>query len=335
MLASLALKGVAQVLVADPGLGSASHKLAQIVRYGQDQPHLRWRLWMPASTRLHPESPWQALASSGLLFAQPHPAPALLLLSDAADWREAKRIYGDRPDLPKLHLLHGLDLRHWGHGALGQPAVRVALGEGLAEGLRRSQRLREPLQVLPACLDPETLPPPSLLKQGCLVLGRDHQELALAVQQGLLAAGFSCRCELSPWPRTRWQQAMADSAVVVHLASPDGRPDLGQRQLAAMAMGAALVVDGRPLADGLHRHGSNALVCLADAADLIQAAAQLLQDSALRARLVQGGKAVLLRHRTALERLRFQEVLDQLPSHWSAARLAHAAPALSPLPPSR
>ena len=102
-----------------------------------------------------------------------------------------------------------------------------------------------------------------------------------------------------------------------------------------MAMGAALVVDGRPLADGLHRHGSNALVCLADAAELIQAAAQLLQDSALRARLVQGGKAVLLRHRTALERLRFQEVLDQLPSHWSAARLAHAAPALFPLPPSR
>jgi xanthine dehydrogenase molybdopterin-binding subunit B len=72
-----------------------------------------------------------------------------------------------------------------------------------------------------------------------------------------------------------------------------------------------------------------------DAAELIQAATGLLQDSALRARLVQGGKAVLLRHRTALERLRFQEVLDQLPSHWSAARLAHAAPALSPLPPSR
>ena len=48
-----------------------------------------------------------------------------------------------------------------------------------------------------------------------------------------------------------------------------------------------------------------------------------------------GSVLLLLRHRTALERLRFQEVLDQLPSHWSAARLAHAAPALSPLPPSR
>ena len=323
------------MLVADPGLGSASHKLAQIVRYGQDQPHLRWRLWMPPSTRLPPDSPWQALAGSGLLFAQPHPAPALLVLSDAADWKEAKRIYGDRPDLPKLHLLHGVDLRHWGHGALNQPAVRVALGEAVAEGLRRSHRLREPLQVLPACLDLETLPPPSLLKQGCLVLGQDHPELGLAVQQGLLAAGFTCRCELSPWPLARWQQTMAEAAVVVHLASPDGIPDLGQRQLAAMALGAALVVDERPLADGLHRHGSNSLVCLADAAELIQAASGLLQDSAGRARLVQGGKAVLLRHRTALERLRFQELLDQLPSHWSAARSAHAAPPLPPLPSTR
>jgi hypothetical protein len=326
---SLSLKGVAQMLVADPGVGSASHKLAQIFRYGQDQPHLRMRLWMPANTRLQPDSPWLPLAISGTLFSQPHLAPALLLISDAADWREAQRIYGQRPDLPKLHLLHGADLRQWGYGALAQPAVRVALGEAVAEGLRRSQRLREPLHVLPVCLDPETLPAPSLVKQGCLVLARRHPALGLAVQQGLLAEGISCRCELSPWPRHRWQQAMAEAAVVVQLASPGREPGLGVQQLAAMAMGAALVLDEPPLADGFLRDGYNALVRLADAVELTQSAVQLLRDGSLRDRLVQGGKATLLRHRCALERLRFQELLHQLPDHWSAARAAHAITSLS------
>jgi len=316
------------MLVAAPGVGSGSHKLAQIVRYGQDQPHLRWRLWMPAATRLQPDSPWRELAVAGTLFPQPHPAPALLLISDAEDWREARRIYGHRPDLPKLHLLRGADLRHWGHGALAEPAVRVALGEAVAEGLRRGQRLREPLHVLPVGLDPDTLPAPSLMKRGCLLLAHRHPALGLAVQQGLMAEGISCRSELSPWPRQRWQQAMAEAAVVVQLASPHGEPGLGERQLAAMALGAALVVDQPPLADAVVRDGYNAFVRLADAAELTQAALQLLRDGSLRDRLVQGGKATLLRHRCALERLRFQDLLDQLPDHWSAARAAHAATAL-------
>jgi hypothetical protein len=316
------------MLVADPGMGSASHKLAQIFHHGQEHPHLRFRLWMPPSTCLQPDSPWRHLALPGTLFTEPHPAPALLLLSDAADWREVRRIYGRRPDLPKLHLLRGADLRHWGHGALAQPAVRVALGEAVAAGLRGSAGLREPLQVLPIGLDPETLPAPSLLKQGCLVVARHHPALGLAVQQGLMAQGISCRSELAPWPRHRWQQAMADAAVVVHLASAHGEPDLGERQLAAMALGAALVLDETPLAGGFVRDGYNAQVRLADAAELTQAALQLLRDSSLRDRLVQGGKATLLRHRCALERLRFQELLDHLPDHWSAARAAHAATAL-------
>lgn len=318
------------MVVAEPGLGSASHKLAQIFRYGQQHPHLRMRLWMPAATDLPPDSPWQPLARAGLLLARPHPAPALLLLSDAADWREARRIYGSRSDLPRLHLLHGADLRHWGHGALNQPAIRLALGEAVAAALERNVPLREPLHVLPMALDPESLPRPSLQKQGIVVLAREHPALGLAVQQALIDRGLACRCEVSPWSRQRWQQELAGASVVVVLASPDGLPGLGLRRLAAMALGAALVVEERRDDDGLLRDGQNALVRMGDARALAQAAALLLQDEALRDRLVQSAKSTLLRHRTALERLRLETLLADLERHWSEARAAHVTSVAQP-----
>ena len=312
------------MLVADPSVGGAAYKLAEIFRYGQQQPHLRMRLWLPPDTALPPESPWWPLATPGTLFSHPHPAPALLLLSDAADWRVANRVYGPRRDLPRIHLITGTDLRHWGHGALDQPAVRVALGESVAEGLRGLQRVREPLEVLPIGIDPDALPPAQPVKKGCLVLARDHPVLGLAVQQALAAQGVPCLCELSRWPEERWQRALARAAVVILIGSPDGVPSLGLRRLTAMAMGAALVLDERPFPDGLQRDGQNALVRLPDAAELAQAAVQLLGDAVLRDRLVQGGKALLLRHRSALERLRFQQLLEQIPHHWSAAQQSHA-----------
>lgn len=318
------------MLVAEPGLGSAGHKLAQIFRYGQQHPQLRMRLWMPAATDLAPDGAWAPLARAGLLLAQPHPAPALLILSDAADWRQAQRIYGSRPDLPRLHLLHGADLRHWGHGALNKPAIRVALGEGVAAALRRCVPLREPLHVLPIALDVDSLPRPSLQKQGIVLLARDHPALGLAVQQVLLDSGLGCRCEVSPWSRRRWQQELADAAVVVVLASPEGLPGLGLRRLSAMALGAAIVAEERRDDDGLLRDGQNALVRVGNARELAQAASQLLQDEVLREHLVQSAKSTLLRHRTALERLRLESLLADMERHWSEAQAAHSTPALLP-----
>jgi len=326
----LSVTGVAQMLVAEPGLGSASHKLAQIFVDCQQQASLRMRLWMPPSTHLSPESPWLSLADSGQLLARPHPAPALLILSDAADWLAANQIYGERPDLPRLHLLHGADLRHWGHGALAQPAIRLAFGEGVAAALRRTVAFKEPLHVLPMALEPHDLPRPALVRQGVLVLAGDHPALGLAVQQTLLERGLPCRCEVSTWSRQRWQQALAEAVVVVVLASPYGLPGLGLRRLAAMALGTALVMEERRDDDGLVRNGQNGVVRLGDARELAQAAAEVYKDDQFRQRLVQGGHSTVLRYRTALERLRLQAVLNDLPAHWSQARAAHLNPVSLP-----
>ena len=142
------------MLVADPRSGGAAHKLTELIGYAQGFEQLKLRLWMPTDAALPAHSPWLRFAQPDTLFSAPHPAPAFLLLSDAADWQAAQRIYGPRLDLPKLHLLHGASLRDWGHGASRSPAVRVSCGEAVAEELRQQGRFVEPLHTLPMGIDP-------------------------------------------------------------------------------------------------------------------------------------------------------------------------------------
>ena len=318
----MTVKGVAQMLVAEPTDGEAAFKLAQLFRYGQQRQGLRMRLWMPLATSLRTESPWFRLAKPGVLQTQLHPAPALLLLSDAADWRAAQAFYGDRPDLPKVHLLHRADLRQWGHGALGQPAIRVALGEAVAQALKDHPEIREPIAVMPLGMDPEDLPPAPVVKAGCLVLARDQPALGLALHQALQAQGIPTMCELSPWPLLQWQRALAAAEVVVVLSSVQA-PGLDLRRLAAMALGTVVVMDEPSFDDGLCRDGENALIRLADGQELAKAVRQVQDDPGLRRRLIAGGRSTLLRYRTARERLCFNDLIDSLADHWSTARASH------------
>ena len=208
------LSGIAQVLVADPRSGGAAHKLTELIGHAQGFEQLKLRLWMPTDAALPAHSPWLRFAQPGTLFSAPHPAPACLLLSDAADWQAAQRIYGPRLDLPKLHLLHGASLRDWGHGAAVTPAVRVG-AEAVTERCA-SKVAVEPLHTLPMGIDTQALPPVAPLKQGCLILAR-RSALGLALQQAIAAQGYGVSCGLSRGVVQRWQQALAEAAVVIVL----------------------------------------------------------------------------------------------------------------------
>ena len=317
------------MLVASPGLGSPSRKLAQFFRYGCQIDGSRWQLWMPDTTHLDPSSPWHGLARPGVLSTTPHPAPALLLLSDASDWHAAAKLYGQAANVPRLHLLWGTDARHWGHGAQLQPAVRASMGHGVGMALTQLGVFREMVHRLPMGLDPEDLPSPALSKSPTpVILARHQPALGLALQQALQQRGMASRCELHAWPERQWHAAVSQAAVVVVLAPPPGQAGLGLRRLAAMALGAAVVCDEWQPDDGLCRDGFNALIRTANADDLANAVMTLLEPAGfgLRDGLVAGGKATLLRHRTALERLRFEELLEDFPEHWQLACRCHDEP---------
>jgi hypothetical protein len=251
----------------------------------------------------------------------------LLVLSDAADWKAATRLYVDTTAIPRLHLLRGADLRHWGHGARTRPAVRAALGMGVAIALEQQMIFREPIHTLPIGLDPEDLPAPSLARHNQpLILARHQPALGLALQQALQKRNVESRCELAPWPRAQWLDAMAQARVVVVLSPDASKPGLGLRRLAAMALETALVCDEPTLDDGLCKDGVNSCICTANTEDLANTVVRLLNPAgqSWRDQLIAGGKATLLRHRCALERLRFGQLLEAFPEHWQHARTCHA-----------
>jgi hypothetical protein len=320
-------KGPIQVLAADPASGEAGLKLCQFFRYAHADGQRQLRLWLPPQLELEVGSPWEVLQQQGLVQAQPHPAPALLLLSDAADWQAARRLYGPVLPAPVLQLFRGSDLRSWGHGATRQPAIRVAIGRAVAEALERQGLLREAMHTVPLGWDADDLPVQGAAprEQDVLILAGDHPALGLAVQAKLQEQGQVCRLELTPWPLQQWLAALARAAAVVVIDPELPVPGLGLRRFAAMALRTPLVCTAAPFTDELCRDGHNALVRPAEAAALVRAVQELVGPGglALRARLVDGGLAALVRHRRARERLEFEQLLDRTPSLWQQACSCH------------
>lgn len=331
------------MLVAAPGAGGAALKLSQFFRYAVANGSRRARIWMPATTVLADDSPWQPLLHEGWIQQRPLSNPELLLLSDAADWQAAARLYGSGHQGSRLQLLWGSDLRSWGHGALRQPAIRVAMGSGIGQALATAAPVREPIHTLPIGLDPEDLVPllgRPLLGQSrtcdVVLLAQHNPALGLAIQAQLQQRGLSCRTELTPWPLQQALRAMGQAGVAVVLSPPAGQGSLGLLRLAAMALQVPLVCDQREPDDGLCQHERNAWIGPADAAALAAAASLLLEPtgSSLRRRLIDGGLGTLVRHRRARERLEFETLLDALRQHWQQACHCHSE-AMQPAAPAR
>jgi hypothetical protein len=324
------------MLAADPPSAEVGLKLCQFFRYAHAEGQRQVRLWLPPSVRLEAESPWHTLLREGHVQSQWHPAPALLLLSDAADWQLVRRLYGPALPAPVMQLFWSSDLRSWGHGAASQPAIRVALGHAVASALERQAVLREPIHTLPIGWDPDDLPAVAAgpRDDSVLILAGEHPVLGMALQARLGEQQCSCRLELTPWPLPRWLAAMAQASLVVVIDPELPQPGLGLRRFAALAMQTPLVSTQTPFGDVFCRDGKNALVRPPEVAALAAAVQELLDPGAavLRRRLIDAGLATLVRHRRARERLEFEQLLDSSLKLWQQARSCHSEGVMSAAP---
>lgn len=321
------------MLAAEPPSGEVGLKLSQFFRYAHADGQRQVRLWIPPGVHLEVGSPWWPLLQDGHVQAEWHPAPALLLLSAAADWQVARRLYGAALSMPVMQLFWGSDLRCWGHGAGRRPAIRVALGRAVAEALERQAVLPEPIHTVPLGWDPDDIPvsAPSQRDGEVLILAGRHPALGLAVQAQLRQQALACRLELTPWPLQQWLTELVAASLVVVIDPEWPQPGLGLRRFAALASQKPLVCTTAAFADELCRDGHNALVRPADAAALAQAVMELLAPggAALRGRLIDAGLGSLVRHRRARERLEFEQLLDRSPSLWQQARNCHSGAAMA------
>ena len=315
------------MIVAAPRSDGTALKLSQFFRDATSIAGVQAQIWLPDQSVLTSDSPWLALLRQGYVRRSVHPAPGLLLLSDAADWRAAGQLYTPRQGFTRLHLLWGADLRCWGHGARRHPAIRLAMGESVARALTTAQVFCEPIHTLPIGLDPEDLPSPSFARRSgeALILASANPALGLALQERLRQTGIQTRLECTHWSLPQWLDALREAAVAVVLASPNAEPSLGLRRLAAMASKTPLVCDQRP-DDHLCRDQRNALITPADPQALANAVSRLLDPSAatLRAQLIDGGLATVVRHRRARETLEFIQVLEDHSDRMALARRCHA-----------
>ncbi len=300
--------GVAQIIDADPLASAPNGRSDWFVQDGDVIGGLRFRRFSPAGR-------------------PPHPAPSLLLFSTATDCLLARRFYGRRHDIPRLHVLRGTGLSHWGHDAIEEPAVRVAIGEGIAREWRRQGIFREPVLSVPIGFDPANLPSPAALRQQePLLLAAEAPQLGAALEQALRRRGMSSRLELFPSSRDRLERAIARAPVVVDLGQPTRPSTAGLPYVTAMALRTPLITIRQDPDDDLCRDGGNALVCPADAERLAEAVISLLgsEAEALRARLLDGARSTVAQHQPALQRLRFEELLLDYPRHWQDACSSHA-----------
>lgn len=301
--------GVAQILEADPALATPNSRDGWCVQDGDAIGGLTLRRFSVGGR-------------------PPHPAPSLLLLSTGADFQLARRVYGRRHRIPRLHVLRGTDLSHWGHRAIEEPAVRVGIGEGIARQLRRQAIFREPVLCLPIGFDPATLPSPASGRQQEPLLLAGHQpQLGRALEHALRQRGITSRLELFPSARARLERAIARAPVVVDLGQPTGPANPVFPGLTAMALRTPLITVRVDANHDLYRDAGNALVRDADVESLAEAVTSLLGDKAegLRARLLDGARSTVAHHHPALQRLRFEELLLDVARHWQQACAAHAS----------
>lgn len=257
----------------------------------------------------------------------PHPEPALLLLSTATDFLLTRRLYGQRHGIPRLHLLRGTDVVHWGHGATAEPAVRVAIGERIGRELRRQGMFREPVLSLPIALDPARLPTPASERQPePLLLAQHSPGLGSALKHTLRQRGITSQLELFPSARARLERAIARAPVVVDLGQGTAQAGPEFPCLTAMALRTPLITVRIDPDDDLCCDGRNALVCDADTENLAKAVLSLLGREAepLRARLLDGARSTVAQHHPALQRLRFEELLRKFAGQWQRACSVHA-----------
>lgn len=300
--------GVAQIIDADPLTSAPNCRSDWLVQDGDAVGGLSFRRFSPGGR-------------------PPHPAPSLLLLSTGTDFLLARRFYGRRHDIPRLHVLRGTGLCHWGHDAIEEPAVRIAIGAGIARELRLQGIFREPVLSLPIGFDPANLPTPAALRhQEPLLLAADRPQLGAALEQALRQRGVSCRLELFRSSRDRLERAIARAPVVVDLNQPIRPSTPGLTYLTAMALRTPLIAIRHDSDDGLCHDGYNALVREAEAESLAEAVISLLGSKAevLRARLLDGARSTVAQHQPALQRLRFEELVTEYRRHWQDACSSHA-----------
>jgi glycosyltransferase involved in cell wall biosynthesis len=246
--------------------------------------------------------------------------PDVLFLA-GLDWHRIRPSARRRPVTPVINLV-----QHVRHAEPDDPryrflhhrAVRICVSGEVASAIEATGRVNGPVFTIPNGLDLDELPAPSSLAArdiDLLVVATKRPEQGAEMLPRLERIGRRVRLLGDPVPRRELLMWMNRARVTLFL--PRHTEGFYLPALEGMALGTVVVCPDCVGNRSYCLPGINALrpaYTDADVLDQVEAAVALPPDEAER--LVAAGSATAEEHRLGVERVRFLEVLNDLPRLW-------------------
>lgn len=260
-------------------------------------------------------NPWLDADEPGQPEWQPAQAQALFLAG--MDWQVHPR---DLSDKPVINLIQGvrhadpaLPLRDY----LRRPAIRVCVGEPVADAIIGTGLVRGPVIVIDAGIDVGAGPPLAERRTDVFIAAQKQAGLGHALADRFHSAGIGVDC-VSHWlPRAEFLERMQQARIVIAL--PLAREGFFLPGLEAMACGCALVMPDAIGNRAYAVHGYNALMPPLAVDDVFAAASRLLHEIDTMHALTAAGSRTAEAHDLPRERAALHRVLDNLGSLWAQA----------------
>lgn len=236
-----------------------------------------------------------------------------LLVLAGTDWQIANELGLLDSGVPILNIVQGR--RHanpddprfkW----LCRPAVRICVGQELAEMILATGVVNDPVHVVTngiASLDHLRIPLAQRTRD-VVVAGIKDPALALAVVSRLRSLNIDAKAFTHPLPHDEYLRRVAESKVAIFLPRAYGEGSY-LPTLEAMALDVAVVCPDVPGIHSYCRGDITALLPPRNADTLADAARRILEDKDLSARLRANGRRMAEHHTLEHERLAFLPIL--------------------------
>lgn len=261
------------------------------------------------------QNPWHDAGVRALDDWRPGDADALFL--GGVDWAAYPRDEADRPVLNLIqHVRHaqpGQDV----HAYLRRCAVRICVGQPVADAISATGLVRGPVLVIENGLDLPTLDGHNTPQHGVLIVGQKRPDLARGLDAALRANGVEAKLAIDWVPRESFLTALRAAEIVVTLPHPTEGFFLPA--LESMALGCATVVPDCIGNRVYLQPGLNALSPEPQPQALAEAVLALRRDSGLRHSVAKAGRETAARFTLARERSEFHAILDNFDDLWKQA----------------
>ncbi|MEO5629165.1 MAG: glycosyltransferase [Thermomonas sp.] len=299
------------------GYSGGHGKVWDYFRHVRAHPHWDARIhFRPGS--IDAGNPWREGGVQELADWQPDGFDALFLAG--MDWQAHPL---DDPARPVINLIQGV--RHVDHelplrSFLQRPAIRICVGQPVADALAATGLVHGPILVIDSAVDVDA--GVALAQRTCEVFISAQKQPALGAQvaEQLRARGINVDCASAWLPRSEFLARMRQARVAVVL--PLAREGFYLPGLEAMASGCAVVM---PDAVGNRAYavpGHNVLMPNMESDALVAATLDLLGNEHQLHAMAQAGIETAAHHGMAQERAALHRILDNLDALWAQALIA-------------